>query len=1330
MHSELAAILTECAIDPTWAAGVGVREATTVADLPVHAAHFGEDALPALVFPWRTINGELVEQVKPLNPVVNGSGVPSKYLWPSGRGSVVNVLKPVAEPSLVVVVEGTKQTLAVLANAPVDWLVVGIGGCSSWTTDGAADGDLGVLVDGRDVVILLDADLDRNLDVFTAAKKLGEVCESFGATSVKWASAPGRGTAGIDDALGRLPDGKRASVLERVVGNAKKKLPPKPRAKAAVDRIDWMSLRTGSRPIVDVEDDRMMLSEFVVGKVLDKWDGTELFMFGGSLAMVDNGAANMVSAETFTHLLHRVVRPQRFVPMRGLVDAALDGTTRMIARDMADRSASPLDGIATAPFVREDGSVCTQVGYDKASRVILTPSHGLGDVVVPDEPTTDEVEQAVKLLLDEWLGDFPFKSQADRANCLGLVLTPFIRGQVGIVPLAIIDGLGPGVGKGLLAEIISVLAVGEASRPMALPSSRDEAWKALHSYAGEGHSFLFIDEAHVLEGEALAAAITAPVITSRILGVSKIGAYPNRMTWVAAGNQVRTRGDLFRRVYQVRLEPSRGGWENRSKNDFRHPNLAAWTRANRAELMSAALTLVRSWFANGKPDAEGQDFGFGSFEDWQQIVAGVVANAGVDGFLGNMNDFRESAAEDRALWRQHLEALRRKYGGSDFPVKAVRGDVMRDEYADPIGGEGSPDPLKEGTKWSYALGNHYKKHKDQPFGDLVMRKSEQYGHGHVVKWFVEQLPWGEGGQGGQFSARIRVRTLSGNVRTHEEAAEQLPPLPPSPQASKPLAFDLETKGVEHLFARDPDFVRIAHSTEGSGVQHILDAVASGRPIAAHNGFGFDFHALGIDVAACADAGLLIDTMTLGLLDRPPMGRLNARRTMKDYGAASLAERYGIPGKTGDIKAMAKKHGGFDAIPLDDEEYNTYCRADADIVEAMLGLIPMSDYAKREMRLMGRLAAGITGSGFRVDVPLLESRIAEGESRRAGYLEELRHLGLPEGGRSPQSTKEGKAAIVAAFQALGVEVPLTDKGNPSLGKEGVGAMVLEGAAAELQATVLGLNGIRTIYQTVDDNRTGDRVHPSVLPLQASGRFSVQDPGLTVFGKRGGKHVERAVLLPDEGCLLVAFDLNQVDARAVAAHSQDHAYMDLFLPGVDSHQEVADMLGLTRDEAKMVSHAWNYGSGVRNIVERTGLSVEVVQTFDQGMRERFPRLVQWRQEMYERGAAGELLDNGFGRMLKVEPEFAYTQAAAYMGQSTARDLISEGVLALPLDIARMIRAFVHDEIVLSIPEGDVDDVVRQTMDALQFSWAPNDSDRFIEVTAGASKPGRSWAECYAK
>src|SRR3546814_7293169 len=98
--------------------------------------------------------------------------------------------------------------------------------------------------------------------------------------------------------------------------------------------------------------------------------------------------------------------------------------------------------------------------------------------------------------------------------------------------------------------------------------------------------------------------------------------------------------------------------------------------------------------------------------------------------------------------------------------------------------------------------------------------------------------------------------------------------------------------------------------------------------------------------------------------------------------------------------------------------------------------------------------------------------------------------------------------------------------------------------------------------------------------------------------------------------------------------------------------------------------------------------------------------------------------FGRVMKVDPERAYTQAPALVGQGCARDLMMEGLLKLPDEILCMIKAQIHDEIVLSIPMRDareVCDLIKRTM---SFEWAPPGASRpiRIEVDRGDRKSTR--------
>ncbi|MCA1694030.1 MAG: hypothetical protein LC749_04480, partial [Actinobacteria bacterium] len=489
-----------------------------------------------------------------------------------------------------------------------------------------------------------------------------------------------------------------------------------------------------------------------------------------------------------------------------------------------------------------------------------------------------------------------------------------------------------------------------------------------------------------------------------------------------------------------------------------------------------------------------------------------------------------------------------------------------------------------------------------------------------------------------------------------------------------------------------------------------------------------------------------DTAILEALDDPPELGATPGKSAKRYALDRCCERRSVPGKVDDLKGLARRHGGFDAIPLDDPDYLAYLRGDVEATAALGRVLyhTVSEYAWREMRVVS-IAATMSTAGFAVDRDLLDRRQREIQNikvARSEWLGDRCELPITKADgkpvRSPHATKAGRAELISTLLAMGVadrDLPRTPKGAVSFNGKSMRELAEfygDEEIAEFCLAVADLTGARTVYDTAAKYLCPDgRVHPDVLMYQASGRWSVIKPGLTVFGKRGGRVVEREIFVPSEGHVLISADLSQIDARAVAVHSQDHAYLDLFRPGVDSHTEVAKLVwgdGSRRHDAKAIGHGWNYGMGLQRLAATAGVSPDTAERFDSTMRERFPDLVQWQRDVRDLARAGELLDNGFGRRMRPNPDRAHTQGPALMGQGTARDLMMECLLRAPDDVVRMLRALVHDEIVLEVPTEDERDVRAILHQAMNFEWAPPGASRPVPIIAECGPSGRNWAECY--
>jgi hypothetical protein len=742
-----AQLLTEKAITPAVARAQGIYSITTVDQLPEAHAVWGEQAVPALAFPWSTPSGEQFVQLRPDTPIeVQGEKRARKYLWPAGTSSAIAEVRR-DESDLVFFVEGTKQALAA-AGYLEEGSVYGIAGCRSWSTEGVPVADLDVVEDKR-VVLIFDADISTNLDVWTAAEKFTEALRAEGAVSVAYVLLPAGKTAGLDDVLGSKEEGKRARYLERLVELAKPRLGGS--GGIAKPKRDTQPagpvLPTGDRPIIMVNDDRLDVISGVVGALRNRWDGTELFCYGGALARRAGATMTPVTKDAFSGLVSQAAVTGT-VDTRGNFTYAWPDAVSMGAALVQAERFTPLDRVTEVPFVRADGTICQVAGYDVATRTFLADA--VSTVSVPADPTEGEISQAVKLLTVEWLGDLfdAMPSDADRANALALILTPLIRGLVPLVPLAVVNGLQMGVGKNLFGDLVALLSTGRESEPLPWTGNEEETRKQITSVFRGGSTLAVFDEAHTIEGAALARAITAVTYKDRKLGVSDMIEFPNTMTWVSLGNQVQVNGDMSRRVYVVRIAPKVANPQDRSAESFRHPEIREWTRDHRSELLSAALTLVRAWFAAGCPrDGAGALAGrrLGSFEKWGGLVGGVLDVAGVPGFLGNLQQYRSESDFDRVYWTAHLRWLRSVFGAREFTT----GDVIakmrsRSDVEHPPGRD-----LTDHTAPGYgrALGQAYGRQKDKMLDDVqLVLAVESKGHGN--RWRVASPEGGKGQEGG------------------------------------------------------------------------------------------------------------------------------------------------------------------------------------------------------------------------------------------------------------------------------------------------------------------------------------------------------------------------------------------------------------------------------------------------------------------------------------------------------------------------------------------------------------------------------------------------------
>jgi hypothetical protein len=314
------------------------------------------------------------------------------------------------------------------------------------------------------------------------------------------------------------------------------------------------------------------------------------------------------------------------------VSPPLDVTRGVIDTHPAeDWGLMPVDAIVEVPPFRPDGTLIDRAGYDPSTRLYYAPGPGLKNIRVPLFPTDAEVK-AARERLEETFKDFPFVDDASRTNVIAAMVTLFVRTLIrGCVPALVLDATTQGTGKTLIAKIIALILTGCAAVLHAAPKDADEWRKKMAAVLRYGPALLVFDNVvHPLSSDALSCALTSGVYADRLLGFSETIEMPVRCLMVFTGNNLKAVGDMERRVFWVRLDAEVPDPENRSK--FTHPDLEHWVLAHRVNLIEAILTLIRAWFVAGQPKA---DLRRGSFDDWAQMVGGILNNAEIHHFLEN-----------------------------------------------------------------------------------------------------------------------------------------------------------------------------------------------------------------------------------------------------------------------------------------------------------------------------------------------------------------------------------------------------------------------------------------------------------------------------------------------------------------------------------------------------------------------------------------------------------------------------------------------------------------------------------------------------------------------
>jgi putative DNA primase/helicase len=411
----------------------------------------------------------------------------------------------------------------------------------------------------------------------------------------------------------------------------------------------------------------------------------------------------------------------------------LDGAPREVVSMVLATPDAPLPlvtRVVEAPILTPKGKVVEEPGYSADGKVFHDPDSRLEVPPVPSKPSRAELERAKRLILGELFGDFPFRTDADRAHAVCLLLQPFVRDLIdGETPLYDADAPTPGSGKGLLIKVCMVVLQDSTPPLTPLPEEEPEWQKLITTLLMESSSIVVFDNANrTISSGAFANVLTSPMWKNRILGTNRVATLPNRVTWVVTGNNVSMSSELLRRTVRIVIDTGREHPEDRPAHDFKHPDLVRWAREHRGELIWAALVLARNWIAKGRPPGRET---MGSFESWAKVMGGILRAAGIPGLLTNREEQRAAGSSERDQMIAFLDAWYAAHGAERKKASEVDPEAWK---------------LLGIDAWheraAVAMGFRLRQYADSPFNGLVLRRAKREDGSLATKggsglWYVE-----------------------------------------------------------------------------------------------------------------------------------------------------------------------------------------------------------------------------------------------------------------------------------------------------------------------------------------------------------------------------------------------------------------------------------------------------------------------------------------------------------------------------------------------------------------------------------------------------------------
>lgn len=346
-----------------------------------------------------------------------------------------------------------------------------------------------------------------------------------------------------------------------------------------------------------------------------------------------------------------------------------------------------------------------------------------------------------------------------------------------------------------------------------------------------------------------------------------------------------------------------------------------------------------------------------------------------------------------------------------------------------------------------------------------------------------------------------------------------------------------------------------------------------------------FHHLKFDAQVFRADGLWIKPNIDNVEDTMVKAQLvdeNISHRLEDLAATAFGEE--VRKTQRDMKKLVAKVGGYHKTTP--QQMGPYACQDAQLthdlnplLDASLKRQGISHLVRREVKFQ-EVMMEMEWEGIELDRDLAQQLSKRARIRMRQIEDEL--------GFDPQSHHKLSHVLFGKKSTGGLELPYEEI-TKNVSKEfpdgipAMGVKILVGLRHPIADLVLEYRGIAkansTWYQGWLKKSISDgRIHPTYNVSEKKEKFGTVTSRLSSFIQqmpRDPNAMVKQLLRPPVGYTMVEFDYSQIEYRLAACYAGDDDLIEQFKNGVDTHQELANSIGIDRQSAKQVAYTVLYG-----------------------------------------------------------------------------------------------------------------------------------------------------------